>query len=392
MKQNRVLSNSSLEEGGKDPCNLPRACQVRALPWKLLMLLILFLGACLVISFLSMFSVRKFGVTNIVPIVRPNFDLCAVSEPTRLDQWIKPSSNLNHSMSDEELFWRASFAPRIKKYPYVRTPKIAFMFLTKGPLPLAPLWEKFFMGNEEHYSIYIHSLPSYNEEFPSTSVFYKRHIPSQLSEWGKMSMCDAERRLLANALLDISNEWFILLSESCIPLSNFSSVYKYISKSRYSFMGAVDDPSVYGRGRYHPSMTPEVNLTEWRKGSQWFEVSRKLAFNIIQDKTFYPKFDEFCRPHACYVDEHYFPTMLTIQAPQLLANRTLTWVDWSRGGAHPATYGKADVTAEFFNRIIGDSSCVYNDQPGSACFLFARKFAPNALESLLELAPTVFRI
>ncbi|XP_073525353.1 uncharacterized protein [Phyllobates terribilis] len=391
--QIRVSSNSSLEEGGKDPGNLQRAGHVRALPWRLLLLLIVFLGSCLVISFFSMFSVRKFGIANIVPIVRPSFRPCDVIEPTRLDQWIKPPSNLNHSMSDEELFWRASFAPRMKKYPYARTPKIAFMFLTKGPLPFAPLWEKFFNGNEEHYSIYIHSLPAYNEEFPSSSVFYKRHIPSQVSiRMGKMSMCDAERRLLANALLDIANEYFILLSESCIPLANFSSIYRYISKSRYSFIGAIDDLSVYGRGRYHPNMTPEVNLTEWRKGSQWFEINRKLAFIIIQDKKYYPKFEEYCKPHACYVDEHYFPTMLTIEAPELLANRTLTWVDWSRGGAHPATYGKDDVSAEFFGRIIGDSSCVYNDQPGAACFLFARKFAPNALEALLELAPTVFRI
>ncbi|RYR55576.1 hypothetical protein Ahy_A06g030767 [Arachis hypogaea] len=33
----------------------------------------------------------------------------------------------------------ASFGPRIKDYPFKRVPKVAFMFLTKGPLPLAPL-------------------------------------------------------------------------------------------------------------------------------------------------------------------------------------------------------------------------------------------------------------
>ncbi|KAG5106342.1 hypothetical protein JHK82_043312 [Glycine max] len=70
------------------------------------------------------------------------------------------------------------------------------------------------------------------------SGFY-RPSPSQVAEWGMMSMCDTERRLLANALLDISNEWFILLSESCIPLQNFSIVYLYIARSRYSFMGAL---------------------------------------------------------------------------------------------------------------------------------------------------------
>ncbi|KAE8731701.1 UPF0587 [Hibiscus syriacus] len=199
-------------------------------------------------------------------------------------------------------------------------------------------------------------------------------------------MCDAERRLLANALLDMSNEWFILLSESCIPVYNFSVVYQYIMKSKYSYMGAFDDPGPFGRGRYNHNMAPEVNISKWRKGSQWFEVNRKLAINIVEDVTFYPKFEQFCRP-ACYVDEHYFPTMLTIQSPNLLANRSITWVDWSRGGPHPATFGRSDITEEFFKRIHEGHECRYNDQPSSTCYLFARKFAPSAMEPLLRIAP-----
>lgn len=200
-------------------------------------------------------------------------------------------------------------------------------------------------------------------------------------------MCDAERRLLANALLDVSNERFVLLSESCIPLYNFTTIYNYMMGSKYSFMGAFDDPGPYGRGRYNENMLPEVNISDWRKGSQWFEVNRKLAVYIVQDTKFYPKFLNFCRP-ACYVDEHYFPTMLTIEAAGLLANRSLTWVDWSRGGAHPATFGASDVTDEFFlKRIYDGHSCLYNDQPSSICYLFARKFSPSALQALFLLAP-----
>ena len=120
----------------------------------------------------------------------------------------------------------------------------------------------------------------------------------QVAEWGKMSMCDAERRLLANALLDNSNEWFILLSESCVPLYPFRVIYHYIMRSKYSFMGSFDDPGPFGRGRYNPNMAPEVNITQWRKGSQWFEINRKLALSIVEDSTFYPKFNEFCKP-AC---------------------------------------------------------------------------------------------
>lgn len=202
-------------------------------------------------------------------------------------------------------------------------------------------------------------------------------------------MCDAERRLLANALLDISNEWFVLLSEACIPLHNFTIVYDYILRSRFSFMGAYDDPGPYGRGRYNDNMAPVVNITQWRKGSQWFEVNRKLAVDIVQDDTYYPKFEQFCRP-ACYVDEHYFPTMLSIHSPRLLANRSITWVDWSRGGAHPATFGKADMTQQFFKKILQGQTCSYNNQTSSVCFLFARKFAPSALDSLLQHSSEFF--
>ena len=164
-------------EEGKDP--LPRT---RALPLRLLLFLLMFLVLCLVFSFISLNTIRRFGFSNVVAVVRPSYEPC-IGEPNTLDQWTRPPSNLMHNMSDEELFWRATFVPRIRKYPFTRIPKIAFMFLTKGPLPLAPLWERFFKGHEVRYSIYIHSLPSYNEEFPSTSVFYRRHVPSQVCIW-----------------------------------------------------------------------------------------------------------------------------------------------------------------------------------------------------------------
>ncbi|GJW97633.1 core-2/I-branching beta-1,6-N-acetylglucosaminyltransferase family protein [Tanacetum coccineum] len=329
-------------------------------------------------------SVTTTTLISSVPLSQPCVHLKEQPKTNR-DHWIESPLKLLHSMSDEELFWRASLVPELKNCPFTRVPKIAFMFLTKGPLPLAPLWERFFKGHEGQYSIYIHSLPSYEAKYEPTSAFYGRQIPSQVAEWGRMSMCDAERRLIANALLDISNEHFVLLSESCIPLFNFTLTYQYITNSKHSFMGAFDDPSSVGRGRYNYKMSPLVKLSQWRKGSQWFEIHRNLAYLIISDKTYYPKFEQHCRP-ACYVDEHYFPTMLSIQAPESIANRSLTWVDWSRGGPHPATFGKSDITEQFMKKLRGVRNCFYNGQPSDICYLFARKFSPGSLEALLSFA------
>ncbi|CAL1374847.1 unnamed protein product [Linum trigynum] len=48
--------------------------------------------------------------------------------------------NLNHGMSDEELFWRASLLVA-NYYPFHRVPKVAFMFLTRGPLTPEMKWK-----------------------------------------------------------------------------------------------------------------------------------------------------------------------------------------------------------------------------------------------------------
>ncbi|EXC20501.1 hypothetical protein L484_027054 [Morus notabilis] len=291
-----------------------------------------------------------------------------------------------HDMNDEELLRRASMVPRVQDQ-HVR-PKVAFMFLTKGPLPLAPLWEKFFQGHEGFYSIYVHSHPSFNDTMPESSVFYGRRIPSQPVYWGSITMIDAERRLLANALLDLSNQRFVLLSESCIPLFNFTAIYSYLINSNLSFLGSFDDPRSPGRGRYNPQMQPHIKLSDWRKGAQWFELHRDLAVRVLSDRKFYPLFRDLCRP-ACYSDEHYLPTLVNILYGESNANRSVTWVDWSRGGPHPGRFGWGDVTDEFLNRIRFGSKCLYNGNETSMCFLFARKFLPNALEPLLRVSPVL---
>ncbi|KAL3720898.1 hypothetical protein ACJRO7_005670 [Eucalyptus globulus] len=195
------------------------------------------------------------------------------------------------------------------------------------------------------YTLIIHKIANSNPKRCSQKIgnvakpllgIYPSHM-LDVVEWGLISMCDAESRLLVNALLDMSNEWFFLVSESRIPIQNLTTIFT--------------------KGCYNKKMAPEINHTKGHKGSQWFEVNLKLVINITEDSTYYSR--KFCRP-TFYVDEHYFPRMLTIQSPDLLANTSLTWVE--------------------------NSSSSYNDQTHSLCFLFARKFAPSALDSLSALA------
>ncbi|XWS68835.1 hypothetical protein CRYUN_Cryun04dG0127200 [Craigia yunnanensis] len=306
-----------------------------------------------------------------------------------LTEFLKPP-NVMHDMDDKELLWRASMAPRIPQYPFERVPKVAFLFLTKGPVILAPLWEKFFKGHEGMYSIYVHSNPSFNLSEPKGSVFYDRRIPSKEVKWGNVNMIEAERRLLANALLDFSNQRFVLLSESCIPLFNFSTVYSYLINSSKSFVESYDLDGPVGRGRYSRRMSPQVTLDQWRKGAQWFEMDRDLAIEVVSDQIYFPMFQKYCNG-ACYADEHYLPTFVTTKFGEKNSNRTLTWVDWSKGGPHPAKFIRTEVTIGFLERLRSSSQCQYNGNTTKICHLFARKFSPDALYRLLKFAPKVMQ-
>ncbi|KAG5414067.1 hypothetical protein IGI04_001634, partial [Brassica rapa subsp. trilocularis] len=266
-----------LEEGKELLVTCGRTGLNKAFPIELLLLLVFFLAFSVAFIIVTVSTVKYYGITSVVTSVTSSFVPCP-EKPNVLDKWIKPPLALMHNMSDEELLWLASFMPQRKGYPFTRVPKIAFMFLTLGPLPFAPLWERLLKGHEKHYSVYIHSQVSSSAEFPASSVFYRRQIPSQVAEWGRMSICDAERRLLANALLDISNE------------------------------------CTYGRGRYNGNMSPEVSIEQWRKGSQWFEVNRELAVSIVKDTLYYPKFKECKDTTQVTPQDFYFQGLATAGA------------------------------------------------------------------------------
>ncbi|GFP84675.1 hypothetical protein PHJA_000611400 [Phtheirospermum japonicum] len=273
-----------------------------------------------------------------------------------------------HGMNERELTWRASMAPKVREYPFKR--------------------EMFFKGHQGLYSVYVHSDPGYNGSEPVGSVFHGRRIASKKVEWGNVNMVEAERRLLANALLDFSNQQFVLLSESCIPLHNFSTIYSYLMNSTQNFVESYDLLGPVGRGRYSHEMAPTIKLNQWRKGAQWFAMDRDLAVEVISDDKYFRVFQNYCNG-SCYADEHYLPTFVTMGFGGRNSNRTLTWVDWSRGGPHPAKFIRTDVTPQFLEMLRSGYNCEYNGEWTNVCYLFARKFTYNSLDRLLRFAPQI---
>lgn len=133
----------------------------------------------------------------------------------------------SHSRAAWVALRSAALAASSRGSPVGVSPRIAFLFLTRGPLPHAPLWERFFLGHESEYVIHVHAAPGFelNASTVASPVFYGRTVASPVVvEWGQMSVVAAERRLFASALLDSSVARLVLLSESCVPLRNFRRV------------------------------------------------------------------------------------------------------------------------------------------------------------------------
>ncbi|KAL5558277.1 hypothetical protein UlMin_034488 [Ulmus minor] len=292
---------------------------------------------------------------------------------------------------------------------HTKNPKIAFMFLTPGSLPFEKLWDKFFNGHEDRFTVYVHA--SKGTPIHESPYFVGRDIRSDKVAWGKFSMVEAEKRLLANALLDPHNEHFVLLSDSCVPLHNFEYVYNYLIFTNVSFIDCFVDPGPHGNGRYSEHMLPEVLKQDFRKGSQWFSMKRKHAIIVMADSLYHKKFRLYCKPNMdgrnCYSDEHYLQTFFNMKDPGGIANWSVTHVDWSEGKWHPKAYRAQDVTFELLRNItaIDENTHVTSDEQKQVmtrpciwngikrpCYLFARKFYPETVDALIHLFSNYARV
>ncbi|KAL8138219.1 hypothetical protein V2J09_004220 [Rumex salicifolius] len=339
--------------------------------------------------------------------------------------WIPPLTR--REFTDEEVASQVVISEILNMERRSKTPKIAFMFLTPGTLPFEKLWDLFFRGHDGKFTVYVHA----SQEKPAhqSRHFINSDIRSDKVVWGDVSMIDAERRLLANALRDPDNEQFVLLSDSCVPLHDFDYVYHYLLYTNVSFVDSFIDPGIHGNARYSEHMYPEIEEKHFRKGAQWFTLKRQHALITMADNLYYFKFRDYCRflykiaviifwqswgnlclckyvdkpgldGRNCYSDEHYLPTFLSMIDPGGIANWSVTHVDWSEHKWHPKAYRRADVSYELMHNItsidvsvhvtseerieVQERPCLWNGVK-RPCYLFARKFYPETLDTMMQI-------
>jgi len=103
--------------------------------------------------------------------------------------------------------------------------KVAFLFLVVNDINYPTIWENYFRGNEDKFSIYCHPKNPENVKTP----WLKNNIIPHIVETGWGYITNAYFTLFYEALKDPLNQKFVVISESCLPLKSFDVFYDRLS-------------------------------------------------------------------------------------------------------------------------------------------------------------------
>ena len=203
--------------------------------------------------------------------------------------------------------------------------KLAFLFLTLENHHQGAVWETFFDAAPRHqYSIYCH--PKFPPRVTQTFLL-ANIIPDTVdTRHADISLVRAFLLLLKHALLDADNQFFILLSEACVPLYRFEPLRNILLRQKRSWISHGFDAQDENTERWSQLSDPQfVSLEDFRKQHQWMVLTREVASMVLEtDYT-----GVFERVYAA--DEHYVINVLARlqgDVDQTVRNQPSTFVNW----------------------------------------------------------------
>lgn len=248
--------------------------------------------------------------------------------------------------------------------------KIAFLFLVTTNVYHESHWRDFWRGNEQRYSVYVHS----KAQAQLGDFFSQYKLPFSMPTTLANTIL-AQVAMLQAALKDPDNQKFVYVSESTLPLQDFDYVYDVLMQEDRSFfdynVNPHSDPSncLYKR-RSLDKIAPEFRYKNW----QWVVLNRKHAQMMAQDKQILPIVATYEADNELYAATFLAAHGLLDEICKL----DTCYVNWNRrnppGAARPTPYIYTD----------------FRDQESLNCmvqmiikrFLFARKFS-----EFVDLAP-----
>ena len=333
---------------------------------------------------------------------------------------------------------------------------VAFLFLTRGPaegrkaLPHDHLWSRYFRGqNKALFLVRVHAPPGFaftDENTDAPEVFKGTEVldPVYPTVWGTVSIVKAEQALLRSASRSSRPvaSAFVLLSESCLPVRAFPFARAYLLDGveehealkrtvsgdddafdrhfnkvsidrRRSFVESSVDRNARWPGFRDADAANVLPRKFWRKGSQWFALTRRHAEVVAADVELVEAFGRYCStdtsPHVarltdgvssfCAPDEHFVPTLLATRGLESeLVSRSVTYARWwPTKRRHPKRFAAQETSVDFVRSIANRTATedAFEGDPNARvacgwfasgkragtkkpCFLFARKFTEKA--------------
>lgn len=159
--------------------------------------------------------------------------------------------------------------------------------------------------------------------------------------WGKMKMVEIIQQLLKAAFQDENIKYFVLLSESCVPLFHTAQEF-LIALAGHSdnFTKSIINLNKHKTKRADfllgfPLTGPNNNIKEVVKHSQWIALSRADFFQCehVVDSII----NQFTNQGGC-PDEHVYGTVLRAMEIPFISHKQLTYTHWEDHQDHPTTY------------------------------------------------------
>jgi len=232
--------------------------------------------------------------------------------------------------------------------------KIALCFLTYGNLSHPKIWKRF---ENEKFNIYIHN----KNEF--TGHFDKYCLKNRIeTKWASISLVKATLNLFREAYQDEENEYFILLSDTCIPLYKEDEIYNKIleiDNNIISSYSARDNGYSYFPNWNHKQCNQRFNSlndknffnkNNFKKQHQWLLLKRETTKFFIDND-----FTHIYGNRFIMTDEHYFINIM-VKFNISFTNKCLTFVNRQQGSdfkkyrKFPKTYSK--LTNEMVKNVL----------------------------------------
>lgn len=237
--------------------------------------------------------------------------------------------------------------------------KIAFCFLTYDVIVRYDIWNKFFDGIDTNkYTVFIHPKNKPYTFYKFQHYYVKNPVPTKSKT--DIKIVKATLQLFKEACSeDSAITHFIFLTQSCIPLYNFNTLYKKISEKQISIISCIQKNKVDRYNALNPNMKRYIHHNLFFKQQPNMMLIREDVERFIKED-----YVEYFRELEC-PDEHYFINIIINFFKKKFIMKQITFCNPILDRTQALEFN--NITNDFLNKVrdLG--------------FLFMRKVKKNSI-------------